>query len=96
MIQTLREIPFSRPEFDDAEAKAVAEVLASGWVSQGPKVERFETLFAERVGARFGVATTSCTTPVRRVPLRLSSTYRRAIAVAPTSSAMPSASSMCC
>jgi len=62
MIQTLREIPFSRPEFDDAEAKAVAEVLASGWVSQGPQVERFETLFAERVGARFGVATTSCTT----------------------------------
>ena len=62
MIQTLREIPFSRPEFDDAEAKAVAEVLASGWVSQGPKVERFEALFAERVGARFGVATTSCTT----------------------------------
>src|SRR5204863_2188731 len=32
------------------------------WVSQGPQVERFETLFAERVGARFGVATTSCTT----------------------------------
>jgi dTDP-4-amino-4,6-dideoxygalactose transaminase len=59
---TVREIPFSRPEFDDAEAKAVSEVLASGWVSQGPKVARFEELFAERVGARFGIATTSCTT----------------------------------
>ncbi len=58
----VREIPFSRPEFDDAEAKAVADVLASGWVSQGPKVATFEALFAERVGARFGVATTSCTT----------------------------------
>ncbi len=56
------EIPFSRPDFDDAEARAVAEVLASGWVSQGPRVARFEELFAARVGARYGVATTSCTT----------------------------------
>ena len=36
----MHEIPLSRPEFDDAEARAVAEVLASGWVSQGPKVAR--------------------------------------------------------
>ena len=56
------EIPFSRPEFDEAEARAVAEVLASGWVAQGPKVAQFEELFAERVGARHAVATTSCTT----------------------------------
>jgi perosamine synthetase len=59
---SVREIPFSRPDFDDAEARAVAEVLASGWVSQGPRVSRFEELFAERVGARYGVAVTSCTT----------------------------------
>jgi perosamine synthetase len=58
----LHEIPLTRPEFDGAEAQAVAEVLASGWVSQGPRVARFEELFAARVGARFGVATTSCTT----------------------------------
>jgi perosamine synthetase len=57
-----REIPFSRPDFDERETRAVSEVLASGWVSQGPKVARFEQLFAERVGARAGVATTSCTT----------------------------------
>lgn len=56
------EIPFSRPEFDEAEARAVAEVLASGWVAQGPKVAQFEELFAARVGARHAVATTSCTT----------------------------------
>ena len=56
------EIPFARPEFDDAEARAVAEVLASGWVTQGPMVARFEERFAERVGARYAVATSSCTT----------------------------------
>ena len=58
----LHEIPFARPEFDDAEARAVAEVLKSGWVTQGPVVARFEELFAERVGARYAVATSSCTT----------------------------------
>jgi dTDP-4-amino-4,6-dideoxygalactose transaminase len=57
-----REIPFARPDFDEAEVRAVADVIASGWVSQGPKVAQFEAMFAERVGARHAVATTSCTT----------------------------------
>jgi len=56
------DIPFSRPEFDEAEARAVADVLASGWATQGPMVARFEERFAERVGARAAVATSSCTT----------------------------------
>lgn len=55
-------IPLSRPEFGDEEARAVAEVLKSGWVSQGPKVAEFESLVAARVGAAHGIATTSCTT----------------------------------
>jgi len=59
---TIHEIPFARPEFDEAEARAVAGVLESGWVSQGPMVARFESMFAERVGARYAVATSSCTT----------------------------------
>lgn len=57
-----REIPLSRPEFGDAEARAVADVLGTGWVSQGPKVAEFERRFAALVGAQYGVATTSCTT----------------------------------
>jgi perosamine synthetase len=55
-------IPLSTPEFGDGEARAVADVLKSGWVSQGPKVAEFESLVAARVGAAHGVATTSCTT----------------------------------
>ena len=62
MKTTVHEIPFAKPEFDEAEACAVAEVLKSGWVSQGPVVARFEAMFAERVGARYAVATSSCTT----------------------------------
>jgi dTDP-4-amino-4,6-dideoxygalactose transaminase len=55
-------VPFSRPSFDAAETTAVAEVIATGWVSQGPRVAEFERQFAQRHGAAFGVATTSCTT----------------------------------
>jgi dTDP-4-amino-4,6-dideoxygalactose transaminase len=56
------EIPFARPSFSGAEAAAIAEAIATGWVSQGPKVREFEAAFAERVGAADAVATTSCTT----------------------------------
>jgi perosamine synthetase len=58
---TIHDIPFARPEFDDAELRAVAEVLRSGWVTQGPAVARFEEMFAARVAARHAVATSSCT-----------------------------------
>jgi perosamine synthetase len=56
------EVPFARPWFGGGEAEAVARVIASGWLTQGPRVEEFERRFAERVGAADAVATTSCTT----------------------------------
>lgn len=50
------------PYTDTAEIEAVAEVLASGTLTQGPRVVRFEEAIAELVGARHAVATTSATT----------------------------------
>ncbi|GAA1505826.1 DegT/DnrJ/EryC1/StrS family aminotransferase [Sphaerisporangium rubeum] len=55
-------IPVMRPWFGPQEQAAAGEVIASGWVAQGPKVAEFERAFAEHVGAAHGVAASSCTT----------------------------------
>jgi dTDP-4-amino-4,6-dideoxygalactose transaminase len=54
-------IPVMRPLLGSAESDAVAEVIASGWVAQGPKVAEFERRFADHVGAAEAVAVSSCT-----------------------------------
>ena len=55
-------IPITRAVFDDAEAAAVAEVLRSGWVVQGPRVAAFEEAFRAFTELPHAVACTSCTT----------------------------------
>src|SRR4249919_4293189 len=55
-------IPITKPFIGDNETRAVAEVLRSGWVTQGPEVAAFEREFAEAVGARHACAVSSCTT----------------------------------
>jgi perosamine synthetase len=55
-------IPVMRPWFGPEEQAAVSEVIASGWVAQGPKVAEFEREFAAFAGAAHGVAASSCTT----------------------------------
>lgn len=54
-------IPLARPYFDHNEIEEIETVLKSGWVSQGPKVQEFENKIAQYLGARFAVATSSCT-----------------------------------
>ena len=56
-----RFIPFARPWIDDAEIGAVSEVLASKWISTGPKTAEFERRFAEYIGVKHALAVSSCT-----------------------------------
>jgi perosamine synthetase len=59
------QVPFARPYLTGEEGEAVAKVISTGWVSQGPQVQAFEQAFAQRVGAADAVATTSCTTALQ-------------------------------
>ena len=61
MKSAVRRIPLSRPYIDEREEELVLEVLRSGRLSLGPTIERFEELFAERVGAPYAAAVTSGT-----------------------------------
>ena len=54
-------IPLARPLLGGAEVALVAECLASGWVTQGPFVTRFEEAVRARLGVARALATTSCT-----------------------------------
>jgi dTDP-4-amino-4,6-dideoxygalactose transaminase len=54
-------VEFSRPAIGPEERAAVADAMASGWLSCGPRVKEFEAAFASFVGARYAVAVNSCT-----------------------------------
>jgi perosamine synthetase len=51
-----------RPWLGREEAQALEEVISTGWIAQGPRVQAFEEAFAIGVGARHAVAVSSCTT----------------------------------
>ena len=54
-------LPFARPSLGDEEIAEVVDTLRSGWITTGPKVERFAAAFADYVGGRFAVPVSSAT-----------------------------------
>jgi perosamine synthetase len=55
-------IRLARPQTDEAELNEIAEVMSSGYLTQGPKVEQLEAMVAELVGTEHAFAVTSATT----------------------------------
>ena len=54
-------LPFSRPTIRQVEIDEVVDTLRSGWITTGPKTERFEKDFAAYVGAPEALAVSSAT-----------------------------------
>ena len=54
-------LPYAPPTIGEDEIDGVLDTLRSGWLTTGPKVERFERAFAGHVGAPEAVAVASCT-----------------------------------
>ena len=54
-------LPYGHQWLDDDDIAAVVAVLRSNWLTTGPKVDEFEQVFAETVGAREAVAVSSGT-----------------------------------
>jgi dTDP-4-amino-4,6-dideoxygalactose transaminase len=54
-------LPYNLPLIGDEEIAAVIEVLKSGWLTTGKRVQEFEALIKDLTGARHAVAVNSCT-----------------------------------
>lgn len=54
-------IPYGRQDIDASDIEAVAKVLHSDFLTQGPAIERFEHAVADRCGARHAVAVSNAT-----------------------------------
>lgn len=54
-------LPIARPDIDDADIAEVVDTLRSGWLTYGPKTQRFENEFKQMAGAEHAVAVNSCT-----------------------------------
>ena len=45
-------LPFAKPTIDEPTIAAVGEVLRSGWITSGPKVQAFEKALSDYLGGR--------------------------------------------
>src|SRR5476649_1966040 len=63
-------LPFSKPVIDEATIAAVGDVLRSGWITSGPKVQAFEAQLSEYFGGR-PVRTYNSSTCTMEIALRI-------------------------
>lgn len=54
-------LPFALPDIGQEEIDEVVDSLKSGWITTGPKVARFEKMFAEYIGCKHALTVNSAT-----------------------------------
>ena len=64
-------IPIAKPYLGEEEVNAVREVLESGIIASGPRVEEFEKRFADFVNTKYAIAVTSGTVALHLALLSL-------------------------
>ena len=67
----MKPIPYGKQEIIDEDIKAVVDVLKSDFLTQGPKVEEFESEFAKYVGSKYAIAVSNGTAALHLSALAL-------------------------
>jgi len=67
----MKPIPYGRQHITEEDIEAVAEVLRSDFLTQGPKIEEFEKRFAEYIGCNYAVAVANGTAALHLCTLAL-------------------------
>ena len=57
----MKQLPYGHQSIDEADIRAVVDVLHGDWLTQGPLVDEFEAALAARTGAKHAVAFNSGT-----------------------------------
>lgn len=64
-------LPFHRPSLGREEEKEIIDTLRSGWLTKGPRTEKFEKMFAEYCGVKHAIGLNSCTAALHLALLTL-------------------------
>lgn len=76
-------IPYGKQSISEDDIREVAEVLRSGYLTQGPKVSEFEEAFADYVGAKYAVAVSNGTAALHLSMLSLNITSGQKVLTTP-------------
>jgi UDP-4-amino-4,6-dideoxy-N-acetyl-beta-L-altrosamine transaminase len=57
----MKTIPYGRQEITTADEQAVLEALRSDFLTQGPRIDAFESAFAQYVGSKYAIAVSNGT-----------------------------------
>ena len=64
-------IPYGRHSIDSADLDAISDVLDSGWLTQGPRIQQFEEAIAQVTGSRSAVTFNSATSALHAACLAM-------------------------